>query len=93
MTSRRKLLMVAAVVAVALSLASVADAKGFRRYLRLRQDVEALDERNRSLAAQNDVLRKEIAALRKDPATLEQSVREELGYVKPGEIVFHLESP
>ncbi|RKI42221.1 septum formation initiator family protein, partial [Corallococcus sp. AB049A] len=34
MTSRRKLLMVAAVVAVALSLASVADAKGFRRYLR-----------------------------------------------------------
>lgn len=93
MMARRKLLMVAATVAVALSLASVADARGFRRYLRLRQDVEGIRERNRALAAQNEALRQEIAALRKDPAALERAVREELGYVKPGEIVFHLESP
>ncbi|MBU8894813.1 septum formation initiator family protein [Corallococcus sp. H22C18031201] len=93
MTARRKLLAVAAMVAVALSLASVADAKGFRRYLSLRQDVESLRERNRTLAAQNEVLKQEINALRKDPVALERAVREELGYVKPGEIVFHLESP
>ncbi|MBJ6765598.1 septum formation initiator family protein [Myxococcaceae bacterium JPH2] len=93
MTARRKLLAVAAMVAVALSLASVADAKGFRRYLSLRQDVESLRERNRTLATQNEVLRQEINALRKDPVALERAVREELGYVKPGEIVFHLESP
>jgi cell division protein FtsB len=93
MTARRKLLGVAAMVAVALSLASVADARGFRRYLLLKQDMASLRERNRALAAQNETLRQEITALRKDPVALERAVREELGYVKPGEIVFHLESP
>lgn len=85
--------MVAAVVAGVLSLASVADARGFRRYLRLRQDVEALQERNRGLAQQNESLLREINALRKDPAALERAAREELGYIKPGELVFHLEAP
>lgn len=93
MTARQKLLAMATVVAVALSLVSVADAKGFRRYLKLRDDVESLNERNAGLAAQNEALRREIQALREDPAALERAVREELGYVKPGEIVFHLESP
>jgi cell division protein FtsB len=91
MTARRKLLAVAAVLAGVLSLASVADARGFRRYLGLRQDVEALQERNRALAVQNETLLREINALRKEPVALERAVREELGYVKPGEIVFHLE--
>ncbi len=93
MTARRKFLGIAAVLAGALSLASVADARGFRRYLALRQDVEALQERNRALAEQNELLRQEIHALRKDPAALERAAREELGYVKPGELVFHLEAP
>jgi cell division protein FtsB len=93
MTARQKLLAVATALAVALSLVSVADAKGFRRYLRLRDDVESLHERNAALAATNEALRREIQALREDPAALERAVREELGYVKPGEIVFHLESP
>ena len=93
MTARQKLLSMAAVAAVALSLVSVVDAKGFRRYVKLRGDVEALRERNASLASQNEALRREIHALREDPAALERAVREELGFVKPGEIVFHLESP
>lgn len=91
MTARRKFLAVAAVLAGALSLASAADARGFRRYLALRQDVEALQQRNRGLSEQNEALKREINALRKDPAALERAAREELGYVKPGEIVFHLE--
>ena len=85
--------MVAAVLAGVLSLASVADARGFRRYLKLRQDVEALQERNRSLAQQNEGLLREINALRKEPAALERAAREELGYIKPGELVFNLEAP
>ncbi len=93
MTARRKFLVVTVGVAGALSLLSVADAKGFRRYLALRQDVDAVHARNRSLAEQNEALRQEINALRQDPAALERAVREELGYVKPGEMVFHLESP
>lgn len=93
MTARKKFLVVAAVLAGVLSLASVADARGFRRYLKLRQDVESLQERNRVLAEQNEALMREINALRKDPAALERAAREELGYVKPGELVFHLEAP
>ena len=91
MTVRRKLLGVAACVAAVLTLVSVVDAKGFRRYLRLRQDLEAIEARNQVLSEQNDVLLREINALRNEPAALERAAREELGYVKPGEIVFHLE--
>jgi len=91
MTFRRKFLGVAATLAVMLILASAADARGFRRYLKLRQDVADIAERNRQMSAQNEQLRREISALRKDPAALEQAAREELGYVRPGEIVFHLE--
>lgn len=93
MTARQKFLAVAAVLAGVLSLASAADARGFRRYLKLRDDVATLQERNRVLGSQNEALRREIQALREDPAALERAVREELGYVKPGEIVIHLESP
>ena len=91
MTVRRKLLMLAACVAVLLTLVSAADAKGFRRYLSLRQDVESIQERNRAISAVNDSLRREINALRNDPAALERAAREELGYIQPGELVFHLE--
>ncbi|MBF5040821.1 septum formation initiator family protein [Aggregicoccus sp. 17bor-14] len=91
MMVRRKLLGVAVGVALLLATASVADARGFRRYLSLRQEVAALDARNRTLAEQNEALRKEISALRSDPQALERAAREELNFVKPGEIVFHLE--
>ena len=91
MTVRRKLLGVAACVAAILTLVSAADAKGFRRYLRLRQDVESIHERNQILTGQNEQLMREINALRNDPAALERAAREELGYIKPGELVFHLE--
>lgn len=91
MTVRRKLLMVAACVAALLTMVSAADAKGFRRYLSLRQDVETIQERNRAITAANDALRREINALRTEPAALERAAREELGYIRPGELVFHLE--
>jgi cell division protein FtsB len=91
MTARKKFLAVAAVLAGVLSLASVADARGFRRYLTLRQDVQSRQARERVLAEQNETLLKEINALRKEPAALERAAREELGFVKPGELVFHLE--
>lgn len=91
MTVRRKLLGVAACVAAVLTLASAVDAKGFRRYLRLRQALETLETRNHALSEQNDALLREINALRNEPAALERAVREELGYIKPGELVFHLE--
>lgn len=81
------------VVALALAVGSAAAEGGFRRYWRLKQDVRTLEERNAKLAQDNAKLRREVEALRGDRAALERAAREELGYVKPGEVVFDVEEP
>jgi cell division protein FtsB len=91
MALRRKKAWIAVAAAATLALVSVADARGFRRYLRLRQDAAQLESRNRQLREQNARYRAEIEGLRGDRAALEQAVREELGYIGPGEIVLNLE--
>jgi cell division protein FtsB len=91
MKSRRRLLVLSIAVAVGLVLVSVADARGFRRYLLLRGEMAAMHERQRHLAAENRALRSRIRSLREDPEALEQAVREELGYIKPVEVVLNLE--
>lgn len=83
--------MVAGVTAALLASVSVADSRGFRRYLSLRQDIQTLGDRNAAMARENESLKREIAAMRDDPAAQERAVREELSFVKPGEIVIHLE--
>ncbi len=82
---------VAVGVAAVLAALSGFDARGFRRRARLQRDVVALTERNRQLSTENSALSHEIQALRTDPAALERAAREELGFVKPGEIVLNLE--
>lgn len=91
MTVRGKALAVAGVVAALLASVSVADSRGFRRYLALRQDLRTLEDRNAAMSRENEALKREIAALGEDPAALERAAREELSFVKPGEIVIHLE--
>jgi len=91
MKPRRRLLLLSIVVAIGLVLVSVADARGFRRYLLLRSQMSTLLERQRRLTTENHALRLQIGALREDPEALEQAVREELGYIKPGEVVLNLE--
>lgn len=91
MTARRKWVWMAVGTALFLALVSVADARGFRRYMRLSQDVQSLTERNRALEEQNAALLREVQALRSDPKALERAAREELGFIKPGELVLNLE--
>jgi cell division protein FtsB len=91
MAGRRKLLLGAFVVALALTAGSMADAKGYRHYLSLRQSVTALQERNAMVRRHNEGLLAEIEALRKDPRALERAAREELGFIRPGEIVLNVE--
>ena len=91
MASRRKLLWAAAAVAFVLAAWSASAEGGFRRYFRLSSDVRALRERNAQLAVRNRGLVGEIDALRISPAAQEQAAREELGFVRPRELVFSLE--
>ena len=77
--------------AVVLAALSVLDARGFRRAARLRAQVEALRRANRQLSEDNAGLTREINAQRVDVRATERAVREELGYVRPGELVFQVE--
>lgn len=65
--------------------------EGLPRTLRLRADANQLSEANTALHVENDRLRRELKALADDPAELERAAREELGLVRPGEVVFRLE--
>jgi len=77
--------------AVVLAMLSALDARGFRRAARLRAQVEALRRANRQLGEDNAALTREINAQRVDARATERAVREELGYVRPGELVFQVE--
>jgi len=81
----------AAAVSLVLALVSAFEPRGFRRHARLRAQAEALSQRNAQLREENLRLTREVEGLRSDPAAIERAAREELGFVKPGEIVIHLE--
>jgi len=91
MSGRGKSLGWAALLALACTLLSMADAKGFRRYFRLRQEMSDLRDKNKQLAEENQSLLQEVRALRGDPASLERAAREELGFVRPGDVVLNME--
>ena len=91
MERNRKRLRVAMAVALILGLMSLADGRGFRRHLKLEREGEALRLRNQQLRNDNAGLLTEIEALRKDPKALERAAREELGFIRPGEVVINLE--
>jgi cell division protein FtsB len=93
MVRRRQVVWASVGGALVLAVGSAVAEGGFRRYWRLKQDVRTLEERNAKLAQDNARLRREVEALRNDPVALERAVREELGYVKPGEVIFDVEEP
>ena len=81
----RPVLLAVALVCAAVGYAWFAPEGGFPAWLSMRDDVTQADARIRTLERQNTVLRDEVAALRADPFAQERAVREELGWVRPGE--------
>jgi cell division protein FtsB len=63
---------------------------GLSRTIVLRRDLTALHARNQELAAENQRLAREAEALRTDPAAIERVARDELGWVRAGEVVVDL---
>jgi cell division protein FtsB len=74
-----------------LAALSVADPDGLRKRARLQAEVRRAEAANVELHRENVRLRREARALAGEPAALERAAREELGYVRPGEIVFQLD--
>ncbi|HOW87960.1 MAG TPA: septum formation initiator family protein, partial [Candidatus Omnitrophota bacterium] len=60
------------------------------RYRELRSEEERLKQKIREIDQQIKVLADERNLLQTDVAYLEKVIREELGFVKPGEIIYEL---
>ncbi|MBI2458619.1 MAG: septum formation initiator family protein [candidate division NC10 bacterium] len=76
------------ILLLALVAASVMGNRGLLRLYEMRRARAALTREIGELAAANAALTEEVRALRTDPARVEAIAREELGLVKPGELVY-----
>lgn len=84
---QRKRLAIFAVAVALLAGASALDPSGIRKHLRLQPEVARMRAENARLGAENARLAREAVSLRTDPEAIERAVREELRYVRAGEIV------
>jgi cell division protein FtsB len=94
MPSRSLLKLVLFAVASAfLAVSTALDAKGLRRYSKLVDEVDALKAKDAQLAEENLRLARDVDALEHDPRYQERVVREELGLIRPGDLVLELDEP
>ena len=63
---------------------------GFARYLELREDLRVARAQNARLRLDNERLARDAEALTSDARALERLARTELGWVRPGEVIFEL---
>jgi cell division protein FtsB len=91
---------IAALLAVALGYVPyhLYGSSGLARYMRLKSERDALHEANLKLHVENQRLRGELDALSDDEGNLsrsavERAARDELGLVKPGEVVYQVAEP
>lgn len=64
--------------------------RGFLEVRRQRQRLAELQAEISALAAENEQLDSEVARLKDDPAAVEKIAREELNFVRPGDVVLVL---
>jgi len=78
---------------LALVVASVMGNRSLLRLYQMHRDRVTLEREIDQLTAANATLAEEVRTLRTDPARVEAIAREELGLVKPGEIVYEFRAP
>lgn len=79
------------IIFIVLVALTIFDQRGFIHMVRLREELEELENYNDKLIIENEELRQEIDLLKNDLRYLEEVARSELGLVKEGELVYHLE--
>jgi cell division protein FtsB len=84
----RPRLRLVAILLLALVAASVMGNRGLLRLYQMHRARAALTREIGELAAANAALAEEVRGLRTDPARIEAIAREELGLVKPGELIY-----
>ena len=89
----KKTIFLFAIFTILLLFSSVFGEKGFLHLLKLKKEMVALEERNALVQKENMLLRNRIQKLRQNDRVLERLVREELGWVRDGEILYRFKSP
>ena len=84
----RPRLKLAVLVLLSLVVASLVGNRGLVRLYRMHQTKAGLEREIGKLTLNNAALTEEVRALRTDPGRVEAIAREELGLVKPGELVY-----
>lgn len=77
-----------ALLSLVLVIAGVLGEGGVAKHAKLRASLDELEAKNQRLRAENAQLTREVQALRTDPNYLQSVIRDELGWVKPDELVF-----
>jgi cell division protein FtsB len=77
-------------LALAMMLHTLLDNDGWGKRNKVQRDLAAINEQIRSVQAVIDTRRARIDALRADTTWREQVVRDELGYVRPGDLIVHV---
>ena len=87
-TRRRTLQMLLVFVTLVLVINALVGERGLTETLRARRQHQELVTSIERLRAENARLREEARRLRSDPSTIEALARQELGLIKPGEMLF-----
>jgi cell division protein FtsB len=77
-------------VTVVLVVDALIGEKGLMQSMRARQEYLEMAASLETLRRNNAKLRDEMRRLNEDPATIESAAREQLGLIRPGEVVFIL---
>jgi cell division protein FtsB len=93
LTAQQRLVLGALAASLAMVAMSLADPKGLRRLERLRSDIDRQEQKNRELREENARLSRTVKDLSPpvNPAALERVAREQLGFVRPDELLFKFE--
>ncbi len=89
----RKYLLIGALALMGIFAFSLFGKTGLINFYRVEKKSHKLELRLAELKAENQRLREQIEKLQTDPEYLEKVAREELGMVKPDELVFQLTEP
>ena len=73
-----------------LSLLAMAGDRGFFEVYQFHRHLQHIENRIQALEVENERLRTQVTGLRSDPYQIEKLAREDLGLVRPDEIIFEI---
>lgn len=92
-SARKRRLIFVAVLAILIAISSMVGKKSLVKVLQMTKTTTELQQEITRLRQVNEGLTREIQALTNNPGQVEMIAREDLGLVKPGEIVYQFGPP